>query len=481
MKMKRKSLSSILGLSIEDGQLTAAVVRKAGRGFRLAQSLQAPLTLDLMTNDSELVGREIRDLLAKAGIRESRCIVCAPLNWVLSLRTEVPELSEKDAASFFSVKAEREFPFGPEDLSISISQFQSPSGRNEALVAAIPRHHLNRLLAALKAARLQPVGITLGVTALLPAESAPSEGVVTLLVGDAGIDLIASVGRGTAALRALKEVTDPEAEGNLIDPQEVARQIRITLGQLPEDMQEAMGTIRFFGRQEQVERLLPEMSRSVQSLKLSVEAGKPPTAIQASPETVANFPPGVPAAAADRLGSHAAPFEFLPPRVSRFRQITGRISSRGTRWLAAAAAVLVLGVTAILLHQHFRLARLESAWSAIEPRVVEVETVQANIRRYRDWFDDSAPNLVILRRLTEAFPEPGTVWADSLTIRRPPDSAPPIISCSGRARSNREWLEMLQRLGNTKGVEPQFEQVRGEDPLEFTLHLQWNEGEADGI
>jgi hypothetical protein len=141
-----------------------------------------------------------------------------------------------------------------------------------------------------------------------------------------------------------------------------------------------------------------------------------------------------------------------------------------------------LAVAGAFLYQHWRLSRLESKWRSIEPKVNEVAAIQQKIRQYRPWFDNSARSLVIARGLTRAFPEEGTVWAKSLEIRQPSDSALPIVSCSGNAQSNSEWLGMLERLRSTKGVEDlRFEQLRAESPLQFKLSFQWNEGEADGI
>ncbi|MBM3335085.1 hypothetical protein FJY63_10535, partial [Candidatus Sumerlaeota bacterium] len=116
-----------------------------------------------------------------------------------------------------------------------------------------------------------------------------------------------------------------------------------------------------------------------------------------------------------------------------------------------------------------------------EPRVKQVTAVQEKIRHFRGWFDDSARSLAIARRLTEAFPEDGSVWAKSLEIRNTADSDQPTVSCSGKARSNRDWLRMLERLRETKGVSDLgFKQVTGTNPLQFTLSFRWDEGAANG-
>ena len=51
------------------------------------------LSLDLLHPEPELIGREIRNHLEAAGIRERRCVVAVPASWVMSQHTALPELS----------------------------------------------------------------------------------------------------------------------------------------------------------------------------------------------------------------------------------------------------------------------------------------------------------------------------------------------------------------------------------------------------
>jgi len=481
--MKSKALTSLLGLSFENGYLEAVLLRRTVRQVQVRRTLRAALSLDPMRNEPELVGREIRGILLDAGINESRCVVCVPLSWVLTLRTDLPNLSKEDVASYLNLQAEREFPFAPEDLFIAVSQFTTPSGRKEALLAAIPRHHLNALLATLRAAKLRPVEVTAGIASLASANASSAEGAVAVLMNENRADLAMSFGRSIVALRSLEEATDPNEAGFDARAGFIARQIRITLGQLAPEVRSAVRSIRFFGSPDGVQHVLSEMSDHAKSLGISVERGGGDAGLAwPEPDMLAKVSPGVVAATTQRIAGHAAPLDFLPPRISRLKQITGRVSSRVAYWGACAAALLVIGIGSPYLAQYWRLSKLASQWKAIEPRVKEVTAVQENIRRFRGWFDDSASNLIIARRLTEAFPEDGAVWAKSLEIHHTADSDLPTVSCSGKARSNRDWLRMLERLRETKGVKDlRFAQITGTNPLQFTMTFRWSEGEADGL
>src|SRR5207244_9408105 len=86
---------------------------------------------------------------------------------------------------------------------------------------------------------------------------------------------------------------------------------------------------------------------------------------------------------------------------------------------AGAAVSLIAGAFVI---QQWQLSRLRSQWSAIAPKVTELDNLQQQIRKFRPWFDDSLRSLSILRRLTEAFPEDGVVSIKTLEIRESGDN-----------------------------------------------------------
>jgi len=480
--MRSKKFSALLGIAFEGSRMTAVLLRKTGKRMQVREALQTTLSLDPTTNDPELVGREIRDRLSNAGIRQSRCVVCVPLKWALTLRTDLPELSDADTESYLAVQAEREFPFAPEHLSLSVSRYRTPGGTAEATVVAIPVNRLAALQKILKAARLHPVSITLGIASIPQNSTSPQEGEITLLAGQDSLDLAVLFGGGLVALRPLEDISTGGQAAEDIDGDLVTREIRITLGQLPQDLRDAIRTVRVFGPADLVEALRAELHDLCERMGISVEAGEAGSGAEIlKPETFGKLTPSAFCGAAGRLLNEASVLEFLPPRSSLFKQITGRVSSRGTFWLGGAAAAIVLLVVVVFFYQHWRLSRLESEWRSIEPRVSEIATLQGKIRQFRPWVDDSVQSLAIVRKITEAFPEDGTVWAKTLEIKVLPDSGQIAVSCSGKAKSNQEWLKVLERLRQTKGIEGlRFQQVRGDAPLQFGLSFTWNARESDG-
>jgi hypothetical protein len=139
--------------------------------------------------------------------------------------------------------------------------------------------------------------------------------------------------------------------------------------------------------------------------------------------------------------------------------------------LAAAAVALLAG--GVFFFQQCQLWRVESQWAKLQPTVKQLEGVQDQIRLYRPWYDESVRGLTILKRLTENFPEDGSVTAKTVEIR---DLN--AVTCTGIARNYQALLKTVERL---RGVR-QFSEVnmgptRGQPPaLQFTFNFQWSEG-----
>src|SRR5947208_16394879 len=103
---KRQGPSALLGLVLDGGRLEGVVLRRTNGALRIEQSFSVSLSLDALTADAELVGREIRNHLDAAGVRERCCVVGVPLKWALTTHVELPELAEDDIAGFLQIEAE---------------------------------------------------------------------------------------------------------------------------------------------------------------------------------------------------------------------------------------------------------------------------------------------------------------------------------------------------------------------------------------
>lgn len=473
--MKAGSLRSgaLLGLSLEPGKLSCAMVQVRGGRAQVKKTLEAPLALDPLSDDPALVGREIRNRLSAAGIRARRCALALPARWVLTLRTPLPALAPADEANYLALAAERGFPYAPKDLFWAVSRFSPAKGELEATLVAIPANHLAVIERVLRAARLKPVTITVGATLLLPPLDDGGGHAVALVLSETALDLAVGAGGGLVALRALgvEHAGIGEAAPSV---DAIVRELRITLGQAPTDLRERIDTLYLCGSPAIVDDLGDALRAGVARLGLTLNVGAPPVADgQAwSREPVA---PTAAAAAAQYLLGRPPLIELLPPRPSRLAQWTGRLSTRSTVFWAGAAAALAVVAGLAFFVQHWRLSRLERQWSAIAPQAEKLGALQETMRQVRPWFDDSAPSLVALSALTEAFPQTGEVWTKTVSIKGS------VVTCEGNARSNDAWLGMLARLQATAGVQDlQVREVRGDSPLQFKFSFRWSPGDEHG-
>ena len=172
---RRKKLTSLLGLVFDGSRLDGVVLRRTNGSLQLQQSFSATLSLDPLTAAPELVGREIRNQLDAAGVRERRCVVGVPLKWMLTAQTELPPLPEADAASLLQLEAERGFPCDVTTLRLAHSRCPLPDGKQHVTLAGILNSQLTSLEQVLAAAKLKPVSFSPGISALVAQASCLSD------------------------------------------------------------------------------------------------------------------------------------------------------------------------------------------------------------------------------------------------------------------------------------------------------------------
>ncbi|MGA2247716.1 MAG: hypothetical protein ABSH48_22245 [Verrucomicrobiota bacterium] len=473
---KRKKLASVLGLVLEGGKLDGVVLRRNNGALQKSQSFSAALTLDPLTAAPELVGREIRNQLDAAGVRERDCVVGLPLKWVLTAQTELPPLPAADAASLLQLEAEKGFHADPQTLQVSSSRCALAGGKKLVLFGGIPTAHVAVLDQILTAARLKPASFALGIAALQVAGEEKSDGVLALAIGEATVALQVTAGGGVAALRALEGAIETEGSHRTLHTDVVAREARVTLGQLPSELRAQVKSVRIFGPRELAQQLADELELRLESMGLKVE-------------TVPAYPPGTfgvtlppdsppsPAfsLAANALTGRTPPFEFLPPKPTLVEQFVTKYSSgplRTTGAVAAAAAAIIL---ALLLFQQFQLWRYGNQWKRMAVRVTALNQVQDQIRQYQPWYGGNYRSLQILRELALAFPENGVVTAKVIGIRD--DGS---VSCSGIAENNAALLPVENKLSSSAGVsDVHLESSRGnKPPIQFVFSFKFNNGVA---
>jgi hypothetical protein len=470
---KRQRPSTVLSLALDGTRLDGVVLRRTNGSVQLLQSFSAMLSLDPLTADAELVGREIRNHLDQAGVRERNCIVCVPLKWAMTTHTEIPELPEADVPGFLQIEAERGFHSDAESLYFASSRY-SIAGKQHAALIGVPRNHVVALEAALRAAKLKPLSFSLGMTALQPPAAEKSNCVLALVVGESNVGLQITCTGGIAALRALEGAIEIEGGRRVLHADVVVREARITLGQLPAELREKVRTVRVFGPRDLAQQLADELELRLEQMSLKVDVVR----TYAADEFGVEFPPETPVSAAFSFAAHFLTgrdtfIEFLPPKIPAWQQFATKYGSGKARQAIGAAVAVAVILLGLFLYQEVQLVQWQSRWKQMATEVGELKGIEAKIKEYRPWTDDSVRGLTILKQITLAFPEDGTVTAKNLEIR---DLS--TVICSGTARSLQSLFTIQGQLQKTPGISGvKVTQVRGHSPaLQFTMDIQCSEG-----
>ncbi len=455
--------NSVLGLILGDGQLRAVQVARSKAATKVVNSVSAALSLDLLHPEPELVGREIRRHLDAAKIHEHACVAAVPAGWIMSRNTKVPALSPEDMESFLRLEAEKGFPFDAAQLQIARSIYRS-AGATYVTQLAVRKDRLEHLAAVIKAARMKPVSLPLGLAGVPGVVAPPGKGRITVAAEATGVTLLVSSGGAIVAFRTCEATIETAAGENRIDGSAVSRELRVTFEQVPADLRGGLRELCLLGDARMADQLAGSLREWPATVGLAVEAGGLPGdgLSDQIAEGIAN----------DWLAPAGTAVEFLPPRAGRWSSLMARYNSKrlATAGLAVGGAV-VLAFAAFGL-QGIRLQMLRSEWRGMEAQVAALTAIQDRIRDYRPWYDRSFPDLRILARVTQCFPDNGSVTARSFDIHHVANIT--TVNITGTARDDRALLRTQDQLRKAREIQGlKVESISGKTPAQFTLTFRW--------
>jgi hypothetical protein len=256
------------------------------------------------------------------------------------------------------------------------------------------------------------------------------------------------------------------------------REVRITLAQLPAGVREAIKRVRIFGPRDLAQQLADEIELRLEAMDLKLDL----VSAYAPGDFPVQVPPGATVSPAfslamGYLAGRDSRLDFLPPHVTAWQQFASRYGSG--KWQKAglaAALVAIVGIGAFG-YQQAQLWSLESQWASMKKTVNQLKDIRAKTHQFGPWFDFSIRGLTILRCLSQAFPEDGSVTAKSVEIR---DLN--TITCTGVARDMRSLLRAKSELGKLPGIRDITQgQTRGQPPtIQFSFNFNWSEGGSNG-
>ncbi|XHR30205.1 MAG: hypothetical protein ACFUZC_06525 [Chthoniobacteraceae bacterium] len=437
--------ASILALTLRADSLSALCVRASGE--TPPEPIKIAVGADAVLADPAKAGAALAAALEAAGIKERRCALALPPSWVLSTSADLPEVSPEDLRGYFELRAEREFSIP--DLVLAHDTYHV--GTPRATLAALPPKRMEAASAFLAAAGCRTLSISLD----LPCALDHPEPTLHLIPGQNRVELSITCGGGTAALRTISA-----------EPATLARELRITLGRLPEAVRTQLKRARIYGTPDEALTALLE--------KLGITPAENDCESQAAP-----------GAARLLLNQTPVPFEFFTPEANRWKETFKRFNTtRGRKAVASAAVVVFLPILAFSFRSHQE-ASLIREWATLKPSVAELDTIQQKIRQFRPWFDPAPQKLDALRSVIAAFPERGDLWTRSVQIspfveksdaggRGAPSSTAAMVTINGFAQNNASLMSLQGTLSKQAGVSAlQVKQLRGNNPSQFSLTFKW--------
>jgi len=456
---KRLRARGAVAITLESGRVAVSLVRYDGENTELAQSFSIAVGDEEVLKEPEKAGKELGAALAAAGIRERRCVVCLPPGWALTTSTDLPEIEAGDLRGYLELRAEREFSIPAGEMRLGYCAYGLPNGQRRATLAALPSKKIEAVELMLTTANRHATSISLALDKCLSQPKA----MVHFLTNGTHTDVVVTAGGGIAGLRSLP---GPLVTGDAaFDPVAFCRDVRITLGRLPEPVRQQVRSAAFRGPSAQ--RLCTATRRDLMRMGIDApEYADTPGAMQ-SPDALG----AAVETARSQLRAQPVPFEFLVPETNRWQALLERVDSTRRRRLAIAAAVLLVLPFLLFFVRSEIESHLQAKWDAMAADAGELDGLQKQIRQFQPWFEGSPQGVQLLSSLVSAFPDTGDVWAKTIQVGEGYK-----VTCTGFARSQPALMQLLQKMRARPDITAvQVQQIRGENPIQFVVTYQWEE------
>ena len=459
MTLKRKKRSQAIVLYVDGDQAFACSYRKRGRGAKLHAEGHSRLGQEINQIEPARLVDDLGGVFRQLSSTTKDCIVVLPAHLAPSIILTVPDISPEDRKGFIQIQAEQQLPLPLSEIHLATHEFQI-GNQNHALVMGLRRDTVSKLKEAVIANGFQVASITVDIAGVVDHAVDGNDSLADscqLIQGQSSLTMVTHAEGGPTGLRHF------HLTNGGIDTATLERELRITLGQLPQPLQRQLTTLRT--------AKLPGVS-SEQHVPISEHRSIAGLNMVNGAETSDLFAP----IASSFFLKGASPLEFLPSRTSRFGKMYGQFNSRRNLWVGSMSVVALTAIA--FLYQINSLNGLQKQWNGLNPdtglsmrgSVAVVETVQGKIHEFKPWFDSSVPSLTTARAITLAFPETGEIWLKQLNIRD--DSK---VLAKGSSRDQNSLLATWDKLLSTSGISNlELKSQQGSDPIFFSFEFNWN-------
>lgn len=498
--------NKVLGLAVGERGVLACELVGSGRAARATRLAEFEFPPGASHDTPAELGKALGEFLRSHRFSARRAVVGLPLRWAVVKPKEVPPANPSTVSGLLLLQAEREFALEPQDLVFEYAGESDASATRTVLLLAVQRRRVDSIVAAAEAAGLNVEAVTLSAIALA-AETGRhlahggavlhvAPGVAELAIHHEGRPralrhLRAPAGAGVAgAVTGAGAGGEPGAGETTGDqaarlPPEALRLNDAATAITPE-LRQVLSLMPQNGSAATTELVVWDgiglgdaPARWGETLHVTVrEQSIESLGVTLAPDAAADGAAGGRYAAAVALGLEGlragAPVtdllhsRLVPKKVARV--------GRWTIWATALGVTFAIAIAAAALDlrsQRLEVAEAKDRLKNLEPQLKEAKASIGRTTFAQRWTGTDPQALALLRDVTAAFPQGGSVWATSLTLL--PDGR---VSLSGRASSDEAPLNLLKRLRDSgKFSDVQFGGTqpagRGSSEVGFTINFRY--------
>ncbi|QNN25216.1 hypothetical protein HED60_24025 [Planctomycetales bacterium ZRK34] len=417
-----------LGLAFGERRILAAEIRLNGRP-RVRAVADVEFDSIESLDDAAVMGKALRQALKASNIRARHVMLGLPAKWLMTRVYPVPPADPQALRDMLRLGADRVFTVDAEQLMMDYVPPNASLGGAVLMVAAT-RQNAQRAIKIAEAAGLRVDGVTSSTAAL--ATMLENDAAVLRCDDESGelavrregqLAALVHVGRGRDLAGNLKRLIAGEpqlAEAVRRSAVHVTAWDHAT-GQSQRELGDAIGT-------------------AVESLKLPHVNGLDDV------DTVQRYAPAIAAALAGADAKYR-PVDLINSRLAEPHRPNVVIRWRAAI-IAAVIALLALGAMGLSIYREKNeLAEMTAQLAAGQPNAEAAKLTVDRVRQAEQWLRHRPRAMEMLREMTLAFPERGTVWLNELTIREDHSAV-----LSGKAEQDRGVLELRDKLAKSDGI-----------------------------
>lgn len=422
--------NKILGLTLGEKSLAIAEVTLQGTEYKVLRSAALAYPEGVNPAKPQELGKAIKDCLRKAGISTRQAAIGLPARWIITRRKDLPPANEQTAAGMLRLAAEGEFASEAKDLCVDYAGQAKTSAPAQVLMVATSGERIAQCQALAQAAGLR-------LRAIMPTGAAWRE---MAGPGTHGNELVLNLAATGSELVSLRDGAPTLirhlmlSNGQCTDAGAVTGELRRAIAGFASDEQARPMVI--WGDSggdivREVESKLGVRTRAGE-IRGPVASGGPSSAAATAVALCAlRRSPG----RVDFLHSRLAPASAARPR-------------RQMAWAGAIIGVLLLSAIACwwdLRSQEDRLTQIQTHLKDNAAELKKAELAVARLNTAKGWTAGKPLYLACLGEITGLFPDEGSIWATSLSLRA--DMTGQLI---GKTASESHVLNLLDRMKDAK-------------------------------